>query len=112
MMYSITKNNTHMYQVFSLLGALQCIWAVLMFFCIDEPNIYTEKEAKRAGRKSFCGKVWSLMKLVYKACKADKALFIGIIASNIARNQSMLQQITYNEWLYSYVEADVITVDA
>jgi hypothetical protein len=35
------------------------------------------------------------MKLVVKACKADKALLIGIIASNIARNQTMLMQVTF-----------------
>jgi predicted MFS family arabinose efflux permease len=87
-MYSITKNMTNLYIVFSLLGTLQVIWAIMMFFSVSEPIIYNEKEAKRAGRKSFCGKVWSLTKLVGKACMADKALLIGIIASNITRNQT------------------------
>jgi predicted MFS family arabinose efflux permease len=90
-MYSITKNETNMYLVFGLLGALQIIWAFVMFFMIAEPqNVYDEKEAKRAKRKSFFGKVWSLMKLVVKACKADKALFIGLISFLIARNVTMV----------------------
>ena len=74
-----------------------------MFFIVAEPQIYSEKEAKRAGRKSFCGKVWSLMKLVYKACKEDKALLIGIIVSNVSRNQAMFMQIAYPAWLSSFV---------
>lgn len=108
-MYSVTKNNQNLYIVFSLLGTLQVIWTVIMFFCVSEPNIYNEKEAKRAGRKSFCGKVWSLSKLVIKACKADKALLVGIIASNIARNQTMVQQITFNQWLGTFVTSGLIT---
>ena len=69
---------------------------------ISEPIIMNEKESKRQGRKSFCGKIWSLTKLVGKACKADKALTIGIIAASISRNQTMVQQITFNKWLASF----------
>jgi MFS family permease len=95
-MFTITKNEHNLYVMFSLLATLQVIWAVMMLFVVAEPiGVYNEKEAKRAGRKSFCSKVWSLMKLVVKACKADKALLIGIIASNIARNQTMLMQVTF-----------------
>jgi hypothetical protein len=84
--FTFTKNMSNEFEIFGITGFMQIIWAVIMFFIISEPQIYNEKEARRAGRKSFCGKVWSLMKLVYKACKQDKTLFIGIIASNITRN--------------------------
>jgi MFS family permease len=108
-MFSITKNEHNLYMMFGLLGTLQVIWAVMMFFVVAEPiGMYNEKEAKRAARKSFCGKVWSLMKLVFKACKKDKALLIGIIASNIARNQTMLMQVTYPQWLQSFVVSGVL----
>lgn len=110
-MFTITKNEHNMYAMFGLLGTLQVIWAILMHFVVAEPQgVYNEKEARRADRKSFCGKVWSLMKLVVKACKADKALLIGIIASNIARNQTMLMQVTYPQWLLTFVDSGLLSV--
>lgn len=82
---------------------MQLIWAFIMFFMVDEPIVMDAKEARRAGRKSFCGKIWSLMKQVYKANKADHSLFIGIILSAFARIVVMLQQITYPQWCRSYI---------
>jgi hypothetical protein len=82
-----------------------------MSFIVVDPMIMNEKEARRQGRKSFCGKVWSLTKLVGKACIADKSLTIGIIAASISRNQTMLQQITYNKWLTTFVTSKLITQD-
>lgn len=36
-MYSVTKNNQNLFIVFGLLGTLQVIWTVIMFFCVSEP---------------------------------------------------------------------------
>jgi uncharacterized protein involved in propanediol utilization len=80
-----------------------------MSFIVVDPTIMNEKEARRQGRKSFCGKVWSLTKLVGKACKLDKSLLIGIIAASICRNSTMLQQITFNKWLNTFVTSGLLT---
>ena len=69
-----------------------------------------EKEAKRQDRKSFCGKIWSLLKLALKACKADIALTIGILAANIMKNSITIQSVTFNEWILSFTPA-ILTVD-
>lgn len=75
---------------FLLLGFLQIVWAFVISFMITEPKIMDDREARRQGRKSLCGKVVSLTKLVWKACKADHALAIGMIAMAVSRNGSML----------------------
>jgi hypothetical protein len=36
-MYSVTKNQQNLYIVFGLLGTLQVIWTIIMFFCVSEP---------------------------------------------------------------------------
>jgi MFS family permease len=89
-MYTITTRQGE-YMKYSELGTLQVMWAVLMYFLVCEPEgVYNEKEARRANRHSFCGKVWSLSKLVIKACQADKALLIGTIAFCVAKNVTMI----------------------
>lgn len=86
------SNENEEYLVFGLLGGLQVIWAIMMYFMVDEPiGVMTEKETRRAGRKSFMGKVWSLMKQVFKACKADRALFLAILLSSSCRIVVMVQ---------------------
>lgn len=96
-----TKNEE--YLVFGLLGGIQIITAIIMFMIVDEPIIMDAKETRRAGRKSCCGQIWSLMKQVYKACKVDPALFIGICLASSARIVVMVQQITFPQWQRSYI---------
>lgn len=52
--------------------------------------------------------MWSLIKLVVKACRADKALLIGILGCAIARNVTMVQQITFPQFMQSFFPPDSI----
>ena len=54
---------------YGILAVMQLIWAVLVYFMISEPSIYNEKEEKRKNKKSFCGKLFSMLRQAYKACK-------------------------------------------
>ena len=54
---------------YGILALLQILWAVFFYLMITEPNVRNEKENKRHGRKSFCGKIGSNLRQAYKACK-------------------------------------------
>jgi hypothetical protein len=41
-------------------------------------------------KKSFCGKIYSVLKQTWKAAKQDHALAIGLFAVSISRMGSML----------------------
>lgn len=104
--FTITDNWVNQNKIkmtFLVLGGMQILWSIIMFFMVDEPIVLDAKEEKRAARKSFCGKIWSLMKQVYKALRADRALFIGILLCSIMKNVVMLQQITYPQWCRAYI---------
>ena len=73
------------------MASLQVLWTVAIFFMVTEPEIMSAKEARRQGKKSFFGKIQSILKLTYKACKEDHALAIGLFALSISRNGGMLQ---------------------
>lgn len=77
---------------FALMGGLQILWVSIIYFgkMIQEPQVMTDREARRQGRKSVCGKVWSSLKQVYKACQQDHALGIALIAVLVSRNGSSL----------------------
>jgi uncharacterized membrane protein AbrB (regulator of aidB expression) len=97
----ISKMKSYWYQ-FSLYTLMYLMSAAIMGVSISEPNILNKKEAKRHGKKSICGKVWSLCKLTFKACRQDTALFIGLLAFSISRNFAMVSQITLPLWLASF----------
>jgi len=52
---------------------------------VTEPKNMDAREEKKINKKSFCGKVFSVLKQTYKACKQDHALGIGLIAVMITR---------------------------
>ena len=54
---------------YGILAVMQLILAVLVYLMISEPSIYNEKEEKRKNKKSFCGKLFSMLRQAYKACK-------------------------------------------
>ena len=89
---------------FPFLAVLQIVWVVIILGggLIQEPNQMTEREEKRMNRKSFCGKMYSIIKQTYKACNRDHALGIALIAISIARMGTMLQQVTFYNWIISY----------
>jgi predicted NBD/HSP70 family sugar kinase len=62
----------------------------------------SERELRKQGKKSVLGKVWSVLKQTWKACKQDHALGIGLIAVSIIRNGTMLQQVTFYNWITSF----------
>lgn len=57
---------------------------------ITEPDVRNEKEAKRHGKKSFCGKLVSMLRQAYKACMQDPALLISLIGLIPSRNTANL----------------------
>lgn len=84
------------------MGGLNVVWAIIMWFMVTEPRIMDKRESRRLGKKSLFGKVWSLSKLVYKACKQDSAFFVGLLCLTVARNTSFMQQVTYQSWVSTY----------
>mgnify|MGYP000312498343 CR=1 FL=1 len=69
-LYTIT-NMISPYYGFALMGFLFFLWVCIIYFfkLIQEPSVMTDKEARRQGRKSFCGKIYSMLKQTAKACK-------------------------------------------
>ena len=78
---------------FPLLAAVQILWLAIILGTgmIKEPDQMSDKEKKKMGRKSMCGKVYSVLKQTFNACRKDPALAIGLIAISISRNGAMLQ---------------------
>lgn len=88
--FTITSNFGNKFYVFLLLGVMQFLWAIPIWFMVSEPNFMSDKEARRQGKKTLCGKIASLLGLTWKAMKNDSALTIGLIAISISRNGSMV----------------------
>ena len=90
-LFTVTERIMHnkLYS-FSVLAILQVFFAIGMFFMITEPNIMDDREERRHKKKSFWGKLFSMLKLAMKACKEDKALLIALIALNSSRNTAQL----------------------
>jgi hypothetical protein len=59
----------------------------------------SEREIRKQNKKSVFGKVYSVLKQTWKACKQDHALGIGLIAVSVIRNGTMLQQVTFYNWI-------------
>ncbi len=95
---------------YGILACLQVVWAALFYMMISEPDVRDEKEAKRHGRKSFCGKIFSNLRQAYKACKQDPALMISLIGLIPSRNTANLQQSNFYIWIAS-PKFDFLTED-
>lgn len=67
-LYTLTEAIDNKVVAFAIPAVLQLVWAVLVFFMITEPDVRNDKEQKRNDRKSFCGKLFSMLKQAYKAC--------------------------------------------
>ena len=67
-LYTLTEALDNKIVAFAIPAVLQLVWAVLVFFMITEPDVRNDKEQKRNDRKSFCGKLFSMLKQAYKAC--------------------------------------------
>ena len=67
-LYTLTEALDNKVLAFAIPAVLQLVWAVLVFFMITEPDVRNDKEQKRNDRKSFCGKLFSMLKQAYKAC--------------------------------------------
>jgi len=68
-LYSLTSRISP-YIGFTIMGLMNWSYIAIIYFggMIQEPQTMNEKEQKRQGKKGFCGKVWSSLKQVYKAC--------------------------------------------
>lgn len=67
-LYTLTEALDNKVVAFAIPAVIQLVWAVLVFFMITEPDVRNDKEQKRNDRKSFCGKLFSMLKQAYKAC--------------------------------------------
>ena len=56
---------------FPLLAIIQVVWVVIILGTgmIKEPDQMSERERKKMNKKSMCGKVYSVLKQTFKACK-------------------------------------------
>jgi hypothetical protein len=69
---------------------------------IAEPKVMDAREEKKINKKSFCGKIYSVLKQTLKACRQDHALAIGLIAVSISRIGTMVQTTTFLIWIKSF----------
>ena len=86
---------------YGIMAAMQLIWAVLVYLMISEPTILNDKEERHQNKKSFCGKLFSMLRQAYKACLQDPALFISLIGLIPSRNTANLQQVNFTNWIAS-----------
>ena len=89
-LFTLTEKFSNKLISYSILAVLQLVWAVLLFFMITEPEIMDAKEERHQMKKSFCGRVYSMLKQAYKACKQDPALLISLIGLIPSRNTANL----------------------
>ena len=86
---------------YGIMALMQVIWAVLVYLMITEPVILNDKEERHQNKKSFCGKLLSMLRQAYKACKQDPALLISLLGLIPSRNTANLQQVNFTNWLAS-----------
>ena len=69
-LFTLTKQMNQNY-AFLLLGSLQLIWIFLIVSTrmIQEPKIMDAREERKINKKSFFGKIYSVLKQTFKACK-------------------------------------------
>lgn len=101
-LFTLTQAIGAQYVAWGLMAAIQVIWAGMLWFMVAEPDIYTAKEEKRHNKKSFCRKLFSMLKQAWLACKRDSALAISLIALTVSRNTSQLQQVTFQNWIDTF----------
>lgn len=66
--YTATEKIENPYVSYGILAAMQILWAILCGLMIQEPDIRNEKESKSFAKKSFCRKLFSMLKQMIKAC--------------------------------------------
>jgi len=59
------------------------------------------KEERHQDKKSFCGKLFSMLKQAYKACRQDPALLVSLIGLIPSRNTANLIQSNFYIWVAS-----------
>jgi hypothetical protein len=103
--YSLTSKMQNKTYSFLLLATLQLVWILIITTTgmVSEPKVMDAREEKKINKKSFCGKIYSVLKQTLKACKQDHALAIGLIAVTISRMGTMVQTVTFSIWIKSYV---------
>lgn len=100
-LYTVTEKLNNKLIAYGLVALLQVGWAVLTYFMISEPTTMNKKEAKHQGKKSFCGKLFSMLKQAYNACKQDPILAVSLIGLMPSRNTANLQQVNFYVWIAS-----------
>jgi len=62
-LFTLTKNMDQTY-AFLLLGVMQLVWILLLVptGMIAEPKVMDSREEKKINKKSFCGKIYSVLK--------------------------------------------------
>ena len=100
-LYTGTEKIENAYVSYGILASMQVLWAILTGLMIKEPEMRDERETKHFAKKSFCRKLFSMLKQAYKACKQDPALLISLIGLIPSRNTASLQQTNFFVWIRS-----------
>ena len=61
-LYTLTEKIESYYISYGILASLQVLWAVLCGFMITEPEMRDEKETQHFQKKSFCSKLYSMLR--------------------------------------------------
>ena len=78
---------------------MQVGFAVLTALMITEPKLRDKREEKHHAKKSFCRKLFTMLRQAYRACKQDPALMVSLIALIPSRNTANLQQSNFYIWI-------------
>lgn len=98
-MFTLTESIDSKELAYGILSVMQIIFAIFVALMVTEPNTRNAAEERRNNKKSFWGKLYSMLKQAYKACKQDHALLISLIALSTSRNTANLQQSNFYIWI-------------
>jgi MFS family permease len=70
-LYSLTSMINNRTYAFLIIATLQLVWILLISTTgmVSEPKVMDAREEKKINKKSFFGKIYSVLKQTYKACK-------------------------------------------
>lgn len=103
LLFTLTeKHMTNKKLSYSVMSVIMLIEAGLLWWMIDEPSVMSDAEERHQKRKTLWGRLWSLLKLAYKACKQDPALSLALLASFFTRSSSQLTQVNFQIWVASF----------
>ena len=84
-LFTLTKD-INFYFSFGAMSIIQLVGAAVVFFGVKEPDIMDSKAGRHQEKKSFCGRLKSILKQTCIACYEDPPMFIGLLGTMFSRN--------------------------